>query len=335
MISSRWSALCTAGVMFAPPLFVLAGCARDESTSPVVPAIALARVAGGNGGGPTVKSADPDSASTNVTLDVRVLGSGYDPGSRAIWALNGDTALTLTKIRTNSTRYVSSREVVANITIAADAVAQLYDVVVVTAGGKKGIGIELFAVTVGASGGPYTAVLNDSATYKLRSDDGTMYAHLVRCVGSQRFAGGIYQVRTIANTVGCKAVQRPGWRWFSIDLGTGNPHDLDQDGTAEPIEHVPGWFSAADAFANGATSTAVRIFILKVDSLTGSTTQDPVWNLEYTAPAAVETRPNEGRVLTAAVGAVNVLKPVLVGRKIVWTSQGSATLPFQLTLVPQ
>jgi probable HAF family extracellular repeat protein len=80
-------------------------------------------------------------------LDVKVIGSGYDRASKAVWALNGDTALATTKVKTNSTRYVSSKQLIANITIAADASLDKYDVLVITSSGKKGIGIELFAVT--------------------------------------------------------------------------------------------------------------------------------------------------------------------------------------------
>jgi probable HAF family extracellular repeat protein len=76
-----------------------------------------------------------------------VLGTGYDRGSRAVWALNGDTAFATTKVKTNSTRYVSSKELVANVTIAADATLDSYDIVAVTSSGKKGIGIEAFTVT--------------------------------------------------------------------------------------------------------------------------------------------------------------------------------------------
>lgn len=125
-------------------LCVGAGCNPDTPTSSDSTGLEALRTGGTD---PTVKATDPDTALRNVTLDVRVLGSGYDQGSRAIWALNGDTALATTKVKTNSTKYVSSKELVANITIAADAVEDLYDVVVLTARGKKGIGIELFAVT--------------------------------------------------------------------------------------------------------------------------------------------------------------------------------------------
>jgi probable HAF family extracellular repeat protein len=101
-----------------------------------------------SGGGPKVTSTTPSSSMQNVTLDVHVYGSGFDLGSKAQWAISGVPS---PKVVTNSTLYVSSKELVANITIAADADTTLYDVIVTTASGKPGIGTELFAVTKGPS----------------------------------------------------------------------------------------------------------------------------------------------------------------------------------------
>ncbi|MDP9177223.1 MAG: hypothetical protein M3O61_06040 [Gemmatimonadota bacterium] len=114
---------------------------------PTAPKIDLRLARGGAGGGPTVKSTNPSSAAVSTTLSVQVFGSGFEPGSRAVWALNGDTTGTVTKVKTNSTTFVSSTELIANITIESDASFALYDVVVITLMGKKGIGIELFEVT--------------------------------------------------------------------------------------------------------------------------------------------------------------------------------------------
>jgi probable HAF family extracellular repeat protein len=96
---------------------------------------------------PTVTSTSPTSGAQGTTLDVQVIGSGYDRGSRAVWALNGDTLLGAAQVKTNSTRYVSSKQLIANITIAGTASLDAYDVMAVTSSGKKGIGIELFTVT--------------------------------------------------------------------------------------------------------------------------------------------------------------------------------------------
>lgn len=127
-------------------------------------------------GGVTVTATEPDTATQDTTLDVVVKGSGFDRGSSAQWAIGGVPS---TKIRTNSTRFVTSKQLVANITIALDAEAVTYDVLVTTAGGKKGIGTELF--TVRPKGPPpdgpqaifeYTA---DDGALKIRSDHRAEY----------------------------------------------------------------------------------------------------------------------------------------------------------------
>jgi probable HAF family extracellular repeat protein len=96
-----------------------------------------------------VATTDPLGAPRTTTLNVRVLGAGYDEGSRAVWAIAGDTAFDATRIRTNSTAFVSSTELVANITIEADAPLAVYDVAIETLTGKKGLGLERFAATDG------------------------------------------------------------------------------------------------------------------------------------------------------------------------------------------
>ena len=95
--------------------------------------------------GPAVSSTSPSSSVRGTTLDVRVLGSGFDAGSSAQWAIKGVPAA---KVVTNRTTFISSKELVANITIASDADVALYDVIVTAASGKPGIGTEKFEVTI-------------------------------------------------------------------------------------------------------------------------------------------------------------------------------------------
>jgi len=96
--------------------------------------------------GPSVNAANPASGHQGaVTLDVDVIGSGFDAGSRVSWQLNG---VAYPKITVNSTRFNSATSLTANITIAADAATTTYDIAVVTAIGKKGIGAEMFTVTL-------------------------------------------------------------------------------------------------------------------------------------------------------------------------------------------
>lgn len=97
------------------------------------------------GAGPAVSAANPASARQGTaTLDVQITGSGFDAGSQASWQLNGAP---YPKIVVNQTTYVSATTLIANITVAIDAAPVNYDIAVVTSGGKKGIGAEMFTVT--------------------------------------------------------------------------------------------------------------------------------------------------------------------------------------------
>jgi len=167
----RWAAWLAA-------VFLL-GCAEHAPTDPSADlALRQAKGSGGGGGGPSVKTTSPRSAPRGTTLNVRVLGSGYVQGSRAVWALNGDTTFANTKVRTNSTTFVSSTELSASITIETDAAVDLYDVVVITPTGKKGIGIELFEVIVeivdlGAGAGSTAVAVNNNGQIVGRGGPGS------------------------------------------------------------------------------------------------------------------------------------------------------------------
>lgn len=147
-------------------LAALVGCIDHPPTNPGLNA-------GVSRNGVTVTATDPDSATQDTTLDVVVSGSNFELGSVAAWAISGVASA---KVRTNSTRFVSSKRLVANITIAADADPVLYDVLVTTPGGKKGIGTELFVVKQKQENPPaifeYPA---DDAAFKVRSDHRVEY----------------------------------------------------------------------------------------------------------------------------------------------------------------
>jgi hypothetical protein len=97
--------------------------------------------------GPTVTSTVPAASPRGTTLDVQIIGTGFDNGSKATMPLHG---VLDARVRVNSTRYVKATEVIANVTLASDAVLDRYDVVVTTAAGKKGIGTESFTVQLQA-----------------------------------------------------------------------------------------------------------------------------------------------------------------------------------------
>jgi hypothetical protein len=174
---------------------LLTSCGESEPTTPFDREALLAK---GGESTPTVDATSPASAPQDTTLDVRVFGSAFDNGSTASFLLNGKPT---PKVRTNGTSFISPTELVANITIAADAVVDLYDVQVTTTGGKKGVGIELFAVRLkgNPSDPPFALSLTmgqgSSGTDAIRSDDvanspyveedgGTVGAHFSPNVGT-------------------------------------------------------------------------------------------------------------------------------------------------------
>lgn len=171
------------GVARQPPVAALAlalgllAC----STTAEDPATGLAATKAGTtaeAGDPTVDAVDPAVAPQDTTLDVRVLGSNYDRGSTAQLLLDG---IPTPQVVTNSTRYRNPGELIANVTIAPDAVLAAYDVLVTTSRGKKGIGIEKFTVTVkngqpwdcGAT--PLRIAFRDAVGDALRSDGAGPY----------------------------------------------------------------------------------------------------------------------------------------------------------------
>lgn len=308
---------------------LLLGC----SDQPFVTAPSLAQ--GGAGKGPTVRETDPSFAPQGTTLDVRVLGSGYDQGSSAVWALQGDTAFATTRVRTNATTFLNSSELRANITIEDDATLALYDVVVVTKGGKRGIGVERFEVTTKDT---YAAAFDGGAADRLGGDGLGSYLHDVSCVYSRggTAGGGVYQLRTIAPTDPCLNASRTGWRYFHFNLGTPSV-DLDQDGVAETFEDAPGRLLAQDAFATGATGTTLRILIVLVNP-DGTTELDTRWTVHYRAGATVLDAGGGGRIIQAApeVAVADIYDGYVdVGRGGPKKNPiATVQLPFKLTLTP-
>src|SRR3712207_4311295 len=100
----RWSVRLSA-------VLIAAACVGPGPTEQADSETALARALSG----PVVTSTVPTSTEQGTTLDVRVLGSGFDNGSKVTLLLNGAAT---GKVVTNSTRYVSGKELVANITVA-------------------------------------------------------------------------------------------------------------------------------------------------------------------------------------------------------------------------
>jgi hypothetical protein len=128
-------------------------CSREPVAAPGVRADAAAPLAGKSTTALAVTSVSPPFGDQGTTVDVHVFGSGFTSGAQATWLLHG---VADSHVRTNSTTFVSSSELVANITIANDAQLDFWDVQVALLGGKNGVGSECFEVTSAQILGPGT-----------------------------------------------------------------------------------------------------------------------------------------------------------------------------------
>jgi hypothetical protein len=90
-----------------------------------------------------ISAIDPDTATIDTTITVRITGSGFTDGATASWLV--DTSETAA-IRTISTTVKSSAELEAVIAISPDAELRSYSVRIRGKKGKQGIAVEKFRV---------------------------------------------------------------------------------------------------------------------------------------------------------------------------------------------
>jgi hypothetical protein len=166
-------------VALAVPLLIAVGCERETTSPPTRDVQVTAAVAAKAPSGPAVSSANPPYGDQGTTLDVQVLGSGFDASATATWLLNG---VANAHVHTNKTTFVSPTQLTANITIDQSAQIALWDVQVALVGGKNGVGSDLFAVTTAQvlSTQPVTFVagsnnLGDIAGYITNTDNAFIY----------------------------------------------------------------------------------------------------------------------------------------------------------------
>jgi probable HAF family extracellular repeat protein len=181
------------------------------------------------GGGPTVSSVIPSWAHQgDANVSVQILGSGFDQGSVASWERNG---VADPKITVQQTRFVSSSELVATISVAGDAAIDFYDVAVTTSTRKKGIGMESFAVTaaqsIGTLGGNTLArAVNDQGAAVGYSMAGTSQHAFLAAAGASMLtdlgAGQAYDIDPTGSVVvgvsGAGVVWRQSSGWAASPL---------------------------------------------------------------------------------------------------------------------
>lgn len=281
--------------ILAAGLVLLAGllsCQPDNPTDPAVTGVFVAR----GGPGPKVQEADPPSAPQETTLDVRVLGSGFDDGSMATWTLDG---VPQAELRTNSTRFVSSQELVANITIDPDAPIELYDIEVVTTRGKKGIGADLFAV-----------LKKGTVTYSV--------TELPPHSGADAsYADGLNEVGQIVGS--SNALNEP--TLWTVNEATG-------DVTVTPLEMYPEWFFAA---SQAISNTGVAVGVSSPDG--GASTQAVYWDASTTAATPLPVTGARARADGVTTTGAGVIVVGSQDRDAVYWVDGSG--PFTLPSISE
>lgn len=122
----------------------------------------------------TVTGVVPDTVTQDTTVDVTVSGAGFDDGSAVTITQNGDPVPGVT---TNATRFLNSGTLVANLTMAADAATGTFDVTVVTAHGRKGVGSELLTIKTRSKyySIPATVTIEESSAYQVSGDGAGTY----------------------------------------------------------------------------------------------------------------------------------------------------------------
>jgi hypothetical protein len=125
-----------ANLIVAISLFVCLGFLLSNFNGPVSRA---------QGGQIQVAAADPPlAAQGTLNLNVKVTGKGFKNGAKAKWLVTGTTDPG--GVTVNSTTFVNSTELTANITVADTAAIANFDIAVTNADGRGGKGTELFTV---------------------------------------------------------------------------------------------------------------------------------------------------------------------------------------------
>ena len=246
----RWRSHLTGGVVVS--LLGMAGASCRDAEEPVAPSVQVVK---GDPADPTVRSVVPDTGRRGVTLDITIYGAGFEEDAVVQLERQGIPAEGIT---TNSTTFVTSSQLIANITINISADTGRYDLAVITPR-RKGVGIEVFGVLyelveVGVIGGTWSIgkavnrrgdVVGQSCTQNCLShgffwseeggleDLGTLLGYTRSDAFSLNDRGQVLgSVRCPQSDAGCGSVsdelviwERSGTQWTMKRLGIPNPSE--------------------------------------------------------------------------------------------------------------
>jgi hypothetical protein len=309
-----------------------------------------------------VTAADPPSAAQGtINLNVKVKGKGFKNGANAKFFVTGTTDTG--GVTVNSTTFVNSAELTANITVADTATISNFDILVTNSDGRGGKGTELFAVTPKVNASFRDAVTTDLdgnvildldgnfifGSDRIRSDSATPsivaapYIDGVDCVGVQILGTSLF-LRTdkLVNDVPCAL------RAINLDFSDAISRTPDGSGTnpdgsvndclvndafgqlgqlnicgSNAVPDVR--FQATQLFSNTALTNGVNV---KLPFSLNADFKNTGFLLEFEQPLTVTGDANV-RVLTAESNQVAVLSKGGLRRGIVI---GRFRMPFKLTV---
>ncbi len=160
----------------------LLACTESQSSSPTEPSVLAAKPSGVRVPKVKVTEAIPSEAPQETTLDVEVIGSGFDDGSVVEFLLNELPS----DVVVDGADFVDDTKLIAHVIIPGTAAIDLYDIEVTTAGGKKGIGSEMFLVKdKNAVEIPVSATFRDADDDGVQSDGGVgPYDAVILAIGN-------------------------------------------------------------------------------------------------------------------------------------------------------
>jgi hypothetical protein len=116
-----------------------------------------------------VNAATPNNAAQGTTaLNVTVSGSGFEQGAAATWFVSGTT--NSGGVSVNSTTFVNSSTLVANITVANTATTGAYDIAVKNSNGRTGVGSDAFTINSMAVTSNVSSTDATGASYTVQGD---------------------------------------------------------------------------------------------------------------------------------------------------------------------
>ena len=93
-----------------------------------------------------LSSVEPREAGQGETVQIEVLGSGFQPGDEVVFELDGEE---VAGIEVHETLFATERRLIATLSIGTDAIARSYDVAVRGRHRRRGIGTEFFNILEG------------------------------------------------------------------------------------------------------------------------------------------------------------------------------------------